>query len=69
MEHSSVIGLFVYCKNCSHRFQLGPLDARAIRLPAAEHAEPYEMGWLCRCDHCSKEFTYQRADFTGAPAA
>ncbi len=68
MAHTGVIGLFVYCKNCSNQFQLGPLNARAVRLPASEHAEPFEMGWLCWCDHCGKEFTYQRADFFAEPS-
>jgi hypothetical protein len=50
----------VYCKACSHKFELGPLNAREIP-PAAD--TPFDMGWLCRCDHCGEEADYRRADF------
>jgi hypothetical protein len=63
MAHSSVIGLFAYCKGCSNKFELGSLNARALELPMKDGMEPYEMGWLCRCDSCGKEFTYRRIEF------
>jgi len=63
MSHRSVIGLYVYCKGCSHKFLLGPLNARALALPSVSATSPFDMGWICRCDHCSKEFTYRRAEF------
>ena len=63
MPHSSVIGLYVYCKGCSHKFLLGSLNARAISPPSDTDKSPFDMGWVCWCDHCSREFTYQRADF------
>lgn len=60
MAQISVVGMSVYCKACSHKFELGPLNAREIP-PAAD--TPFDMGWLCRCDHCGEEADYRRADF------
>jgi RNase P subunit RPR2 len=58
MPYSSVVGLWVYCKKCSSKFQLGPLNARKVQSP-----EPFDIGWVCKCVCCGNEQTYQRADF------
>jgi hypothetical protein len=63
MSHSSVIGMHTWCKHCSHRFELGELNARRVDQPVGERMEPFEMGWLCKCDHCGTEARYVRADF------
>jgi hypothetical protein len=62
MAHIDVIGMYVFCRNCSQRIQLGPLNAREVGSPGPGQPEPYAVGWLCRCDRCCKEFTYQRAE-------
>jgi hypothetical protein len=62
MSRISVVGLCVFCRFCCRRFCLGPLNARELGHTAGDVAEPYTMGWLCRCDHCGREAEYKPAD-------
>ncbi len=60
MAHSSVVGMYAFCKGCCGKFELGALNARQIPLP---DDSPYDNGWICRCDKCGGEFTYRRIEF------
>jgi hypothetical protein len=62
MSSISVVGFYVFCKNCSKRFQLGPFNAREIGASKSGELQPYAMGWLCKCVCCGNESTYQRED-------